>query len=1710
MDLVSAFNRLTHDDSRGFTFINPGGREQRLTYPEIARMAWVILGQLQLRGVKSGDKLIIQTANNKELIAIFWACILGKIVPVPVSSGGNKSQMLKVFKVWNCLSESYMTCDEDQRNRLDSFSEHVEVKGGTSRFFERLFLTPDLLTATTPGRAEAVSEGDIAYIQFSSGSTGDPKGVCLTHGNISANTGDIIDSLGIVDSDILFSWMPLTHDMGMIGFHLTCVYSRVNGVSMAVETFIKRPLLWMDKVESCRATVLYSPTFGLQYFLSALAKEATRNWDLSGVRIIVNGAETISVDVCRRFCDVMGKYGLHDHAILAAYGLAEASVEVAAMPVNTGIVSYVLDRRYLNIADPIRLLSQGAEHSVEFVDVGFPVKSCNVMICDDQDTPLPEEVIGHILVRGKNVSPGYYNDLKNTKEVFLTNGWLKTGDLGFFRNGRLTITGRLKNIIIINGQNYYPYDIEQCVVKAGISELGKVVACGIRRDGREEELILFIVYKGQWDDFVPIAMSIKDAVAEEMGIYASEIIPVRQFPKTTSGKIQYFSLRDQYLDGTFDEYIRFCGNTISRGVHRADPTGDLQALIVQRVGSLLNIAEVTIDTNLFEVGLDSFGATRLAVQLHKDIGTYISAADILRTGTIAAIGQTIKENRKKIHFPVPFRAEDTSFCNLTSAQYRIWMECQLNNESTAYNLPIVIRVAGPFEVVMVEKAFRLLIKKYEILRTSFVPLNGDIRQMISEFQENLFSISAVDLRNDCQRDEEVKRICREESNAVFRLDVPCQLRVTTIWLEEEEHLLLLVVHHILVDGWSLGLLLKELSEYYNSLIGNRMFAVDTASVFQYRQYISWREEYTGSDVFRAQKTYWEKELQARVGQIRWFGSRGLHDNADRRGRHKPVEHYSACLSREESGMLKKLANDKLTTPFSVLMTLLNILLYRYTGEKDILVGFDVSGRDAPDIGKVIGYTLNTLCLRYQVEGDQLFYDVLEGVKLKILSALENQFYPFESVVKDIQSQVNDTAPFLQLLVLYQDFYQNTGEIAFNDCATTVNRLYPKDSFVDLQIEFTERDGVVGLEILYSGFSYDLSAIERFVIHLKNLLYAVFRDPEREIGSYDLLTEKERLFFFPPVATTDLVSGIDKWPVHVLFEKIAALTPEVTAVVAGNISLTYADLNREANSIANFLVGEIGVRSDDRIGFIVERNEKMIISILGILKAGCAFVAIDPQFPLSRIHRIVDDSGVKCVLADSLNYDRLKGRYGALLVADLNSIQTKADPGVNPAYKGHMSDLAYVIYTSGSSGTPKGIMIEHGALSAYVDTFREYFSITCDDVFLQQASVSFDTMIEEIFPPLCTSGRIIIAENGSRDIDRMLWLIERYKITILSTTPAVLDAVNCRVGEWITSLRLVISGGDVLRPSNINNLFGKIQLYNTYGPSETTVCVTYKKITSISETSQIGKAIRGCRIYILDENRRPAPLGSVGEIYIEGNLSRGYLDLPETTCERFILSPFDRSKKLFRSGDAGRFTEDGELEFMGRLDAQFKIRGYRIEPEEIENVICGCAGIQSAAVISMENARGMIAYLTVGAQFSETELRVFMGEHLPYYMIPQRLRTIPEMPVTPSGKIDRMALRSMAHPEEPSRDDVKERPLTRIEEALISIWKEVLCVPDIDLTDDFFYLGGDSIRASKLINLILARLDVKLTLSDVFARYTILMQGEYLTAMERDSFYLLEV
>jgi amino acid adenylation domain-containing protein len=950
---------------------------------------------------------------------------------------------------------------------------------------------------------------------------------------------------------------------------------------------------------------------------------------------------------------------------------------------------------------------------------------------------------------------------------------------------------------------------------------------------------------------------------------------------------------------------------------------------------------------------------------------------------------------------------------LSFAQQRLWFLNQLDPASPAYNEPRAIRLKGVLDINALQQALNQIVARHEVLRTTFVTVDGAPMQLIAEHRELDLSIVDLSASPGSTRESQIHDLLADEARRPFDLSRDLMLRALILRLEEREHIALLVTPHIASDGWSSGVLWREVSAIYGALVSGQPSALADLPI-QYADYAIWQRHWLQGKVLDRQLTYWKKQLDG-VSPFYLPADRARPALQTYRG-----EKQSLMLSEKLSDQLRALSRQHDVTLFMTVLGAFHVLLYRYSGQADIAVGTPFAGRTRAETESLIGFFVNTLVMRSNLSGNPSFREMLDRVREVTLGAHAHQDVPFEKLVQELNPERNlTTSPLFQVAFALQNVPKTVAELPGLD-------MIPVDvesgiAKFDLYVGITDQGHELTARAVYNTDLFNHLTIDRMLRHFQALLQSIVADPEQRILDLPMLTsaEKHRLLFDSNGAESDYPKNKC---IHELFEAQVEKSPNAVAVTSEDLQLTYRELNRRANQLAHFL-RKLGIGPEILVGICLERSVEMIVGLLGILKAGAAYVPLDPDYPKERLEFMLGDAQAPVVLSEESLIESLPSQSARVVCLDKDWELIVQESPDNLTSETTADNLAYVIYTSGSTGRPKGVAVAHRAINRLV-IHTDYVELTSADVMAQASNASFDAATFEIWGALLHGARLVIISTEVMLSPRALAsAIERYGITVLFLTTALFNQLIERIPSALAKLSHLLFGGEAADPLRVRELLRHgppKRLLHVYGPTETTTFASSYLIENVRDgevTVPIGRPIANTQIYVLDPRLSPAPIGIPGEIYIGGDgAARGYLNCPEVTAEKFIADPFSEKPgtRLYKTGDLARYLSDGNIEFLGRIDDQVKIRGYRIEPGEVESALIRHPAIHEAVVLAQEEGdasaslkadRRLVAYAVVNQRPgpSTNELRSFLQLKLPEYMVPSAFVFLDSLPLTPNGK-----------------------------------------------------------------------------------------------------------
>ena len=1689
-----------------YTFLGSEGEEQAsLTYKELDRQARVIAAYLRLLNV-AGKRVLLLYPPGLDYICAFFGCLYAGAVAVPAYPPRPNQSMHRLQSIIADARPSIALTVAAILARADAMFEQ------SPEFKELRLLATDQIGDDLSGlwhEPAGIDSDTLAFLQYTSGSTSKPRGVMVSHGNLLHNQRLIQESFRQTDQSLVIGWLPLYHDMGLIGNVLQPLFIGARCVLMSPFTFLQNPFRWLEAISRYRATTTGGPNFAYDLCVRKINDEQRASLDLSSWTVAFNGAEPVRAQTLESFASAFESCGFRREAFHPCYGLAESTLLVSTGRVNGDSIGRAFDAELLR---ENRVVEQSArdDRAATLVGCGAPSEGKVLIVDPVMFKSCADGVVGEVWVHGESVAHGYWGRAEATEQTFAgytidaaDGPFLRTGDLGFIHRGELFITGRLKDLIIIRGLNHYPQDIESTLEA---STAGLRAGCGaafsVEADGEERLVVAHEADPRRMKDAAVALTDMRQAVTlqHEVQPYAVLLLKAGTIPKTSSGKIQRHECRARFLNGELDVIAEW-RETETRAAEQVDEpprnADEIEEWLVAQLASKIGAraTDIDVDQAMVSYGLDSLASVELVHAVETTIGVTMPANTFLTDFSIARLAAelALQAGANVADVDTPVESEPVVGHPLSYGQQTIWFLHRLAPESPAYNISVPLRVSGPLNRRALRHAFLALAERHASLRTTFGEIEGEPVQRIHQQLDPLF-----EERDATTWDEQaVKAYLVEESHRPFDLEQGPLLRIHLLRRAEKRHVMLLVFHHIAVDFWSLAVLTQELGELYAAEKRGAAPGLLPSSA-RYADYVRAQREMLASPRGEQLRAYWEEQLSGEPPALDLPGDSPRPAEQSFRG-----ESELLLIDEKLTRGLRELSRSRGATLYMTLLAAFQVLLHRYSGQRDFFVGSPTAGRGRAEWARLVGYFVNPVALRARFIEDQTFADHLEEVRHTVLAALEHQEYPFAHLVEALHLGRDLSRPqVFQVMFAMQRAHllgqeglamlALTGEtdthVAMADLRLEAMPLPQQIAQFDLTLAVAPVGNGLAASLQYNADVFRRERITRMLHHYLTLLAEVVADPNRRISALNILTNAERERQLVEWNQTQADNPVVCVPQ--LFEEQAKKNPSALAIVCGPERLTYDDLNRRANRLARRLRA-LGVGPELAVAICVERSAEMVVAQLAVLKAGGFYVSLDPSYPSERLAYMLEDSQAHVLLTQQSLATTLPA-CGAQVVEIDEAFATESDEDFESEVS--HENLAYMIYTSGSTGLPKGVEVRHGGLINLVTWHQQTYGVTSGDRATQVTSPAFDASVWELWPYLTAGASIHFPDDSFRASapDLWKWLVsESITISFLPTplAEAVLDS-GISAGEQL-SLRALLTGGDKLQHVPSDPL--PFVLVNHYGPTENTVVATRARVTPDPDSTiapPIGSPIANTQAYILDRDLQIMPVGVAGELYIGGDgLARGYHQRPALTAERFVPHPFSDQPgaRLYKTGDLARYLPDGRIEFLGRIDYQVKISGFRIELGEIEAMLRQHTSVREAVVVAQgddKSRKRLVAYV-VAEPVATGELREYLKTKLPEYMIPSQFVALAEFPLTPNGKIDRAALPA---PTELVRQEAT--ALSPVEEVLAGIWRLTLKVADVGPDDNFFELGGHSLLATQIISRVREYFRVELPLRSLFETPTV--------------------
>lgn len=1476
------------------------------------------------------------------------------------------------------------------------------------------------------GKLKAVKPSSLAYCIYTSGSTGKPKGTLITHYSVIRLLNSTEQWFEFNEKDVWTLFHSHAFDFSVWEIFGSLLY----GGKLVIVPYLtsRNPKEFYNILIEEKITVLNQTPSAFRQLLAIDEEERVKTVSL---RYIIFGGEALDLQILKGWVE---RHGENKPALINMYGITETTVHVTYR----------------------RIKKDDIEENRGSI-IGRAIDDLQVYVMDDSKNILPIGIPGEIYVGGEGLANGYLNRKELTKERFTDNPYgkgrlYKSGDLArYLDNGDLEYLGRVDNQVKIRGFRIELGEIKNLL--ASHNNIKEVEIILYTQKNNDKIIVAYIVpHKKNNFDTNEVKNYLTCFVPDYM--LPSRFILIGKFPLTPNGKVDIRALPEP-------------GKTID-GKERiiVEPITKTENILLAFIRDLLQLNNVSTTDNFFLIGGHSLLATQLLIRLKKKFSVDIPLKYIFEKPIIKDFAKVIEEhldkNARSKSVSIP-KIQRNRTLQLSYQQQRLWFLDQLDPMNSSYNIPVAIKIKGKLHLPFVEETVNRIIFRHEILRSYIATENG--KPEIKLIDDYKYKIEHQKIQKN-----KIDKLSKEYFSKPFKLDEYQLFRIKIFEMNKNEYILLFVIHHILSDGWSSGIFIKEFASIYSALnkkIEPELMPLET----QYIDFSNWQRDYLEKTVFAKQLEFWKSNLFAIPSMLQLSTDKPRPIVQTFKGSAKRFR-----LSDNLSKKIRSLSEKENVTPFMVLIAAFNLVLSKYSHQNDICIGTPVANRNHSAIENLIGFFVNTIVIRLKLIEEQKTSEYLKEVKNISLKAFSNQDIPFEKIVDSLDIERSVThSPVFQVMFTFQNVPQHKVELSELEIEAVEPE--PEISKFDMSLTMTEMENSI-----FGGtweFNTDLflpATIERMIKHFENVLKEFVNDTEKQIGQIKIMTEEEQTLLLNDWNDTLTKSGTEI-TLHQKFSEAVNKFASNIAVSINDKNITYKELDLKSNKLANYLIGR-KVAVDSLVGFYLERSIESIVSIIAIWKVGAAYVPLDPSYPEERINYMIEDSGISNVIvADKDKEIFQNGKVNTIILQDILNDESISD--AQPDIKSTPDNLAYIIYTSGSTGKPKGVMIRQKSVLNLANELAEKFYGNSKELNVSlNAPLAFDASVQELVALFYGHTLFIIPQEIRLDGEGLMNFITENKLDVFDCVPTQLKILLEQGFNENTQYRpaYILPGGEPIDNETWNMLANikDVIFFNMYGPTECTVDSTICKIESDFKKPSIGRPINNVTHYVLDDKLNLLPIGVAGQLYIGGKgVARGYLKKPQLTAEKFIPNPFAKLKgeRIYKTGDLVRYLPDGNIEYIARIDTQVKLRGFRIELGEIETVLKTHEDIDWTVVIIREdrpNVKKLVAYFTtINKNLKNEELKKHLSETLPEYMIPNFFVKLDQIPLTPNGKINNKSL-----PEPEIENTVVQNefisPRTEKEIILAEVWKEVLGFDKIGTNDNFFRLGGDSIVAIQMI------------------------------------------
>jgi amino acid adenylation domain-containing protein len=1632
--------------------------DQQLTYRELNAKANQLAHHLQALGVGSEVLVGICVERSLEMVVGLLGILKAGGAYVPLDPNHPKERLAFILR--DTQTPVLLTQQKLLSNLPDDCDSYLLLDTDSEK----------ISWESTQNPISQVTSENLAYIIYTSGSTGQPKGTLIPHRGLVNYLTWCTQAYAVEQGTGSVVHSPLTFDLTITGLFSPLLVGRQ--VELVPEDI---------GVESLSAAFCKSSNLSLVKLTPAqlllLSQQISPQEAAARTRALIIGGENLLAESVSFWQD-----WAPETMLVNEYGPTETVVGCCIYQVPSG------------------------KRGSGSIPIGKPIANTQLYVLNSYLQPVPMGVAGELYIGGANLARGYLNRPELSAEKFVPNPLsqqpgarlYKTGDLVRNRpDGNLEFLGRLDQQVKVRGFRIELSEIESLLAQHPV--VREAVATVREYTPEDRRIVAYVVLQ---PEAVSAVSELQGVLKEHLPEYMmpTAIVPLNELPLTANGKVDRRSLPAPDLTQVQPHATFIAPST---------PTEEMLAGIWAEI---LGLEKVGIHDNFFELGGHSLLATQVISRLQKVFQVELPLRQLFESPTVAGLAKDIETATKtelRLEAPPIKHISRSGELPLSFAQQRLWFLYQLEPDKPFYNIPAAVRLKGQLDVAALEQSINEILRRHEVLRTSFKTVEGQPVQVISP--SILLSLPVIDLSElpEAYRETEIKQLQIAEAQQPFTLDTSPLLRVKLLRLGEEEHVALFTMHHIASDGWSMGMLMREVAALYQAFCNGQLSPLPELPI-QYADFAAWQRQWLQGEVLESQLSYWRQQLDGAPAVLELPTDYTRPAVQTFRGATSSFQ-----LSQELSVALQSLSQQEESTLFMTLLAAFKTLLFRYTGSEDIVVGSPIANRNRAEIEGLIGFFVNTLVLRTDTSDNSTFRELLRRVREVTLGAYAHQDLPFEQLVEELQPQRDlSHAPLFQVMFVLQNAPMSELELP----GLTLSSLESNSGSAKFDLTLYLEETASGLRGTweYNTDLFEAATIERMTAHLQTILEGIVANPEQHLSDLPLLTEAERQRLLVEWNDTQADYPKDQC-IHQLFEAQVERTPDAVAVVFENQQLTYRELNQQANQLANHLQ-KLGVEPEVLVGICMERSLEMIVGLLGILKAGGAYVPLDPTYPKERLAFMLEDAQVLVLLTQARRVEALPFHRAKVTCLDADWDAIAQESYEKPVKGTKPENLTYAMYTSGSTGTPKGVSVPHRGVVRLVKE-SNYANLTAEEVLLQAAPISFDASTFEIWGTLLNGAQLVILPPHQPSLAELGQAIEQYNVTTLWLTAGLFHLMVDEQVESFKNVRQLLAGGDVLSGIRIQKVLEtskNCRLINGYGPTESTTFACCHPIINAEQVGSfppIGRPISNTQVYVLDRYLQPVPIGVPGELHIGGDgLARGYLNRPELTAEKFIPNPFSHEPGayLYKTGDLARYLPNGNIEFFGRIDNQVKTRGFRIELGEIEAVLTQHSAVQASVIVVREDelsSKRLVAYVVFQPEQSlaTTELRCFLEEKLPNYMVPSVFVMLDALPLTPNGKVNRQAL---PPPEElrPESEAAYVTPQTELEQTIATVWQEVLDLEKVGIHDNFFELGGHSLLAIKVNSRLREILKTDLSILEMFKYPTISSLGERLSHSQNTSSY----